>query len=602
MNKLLRLIFLIIFNISTVMAMDLKSTKQNPFVSIKLCNDIQKIIIAYLPNKWFPAYDLNSRYSKYTTISMHPNHSTLAIGSNGMVFLEDLEDNSNQQTLKTLDKTKALLDHSDVLMISFSKDGKYLAASSQSKLLHIWDLLNGRYIKQLEGSSSPVTKLLSFTKDNKYIFSIDHNGEAKKWKIASGKCKKTFYYRHISSANLSLDDQSIISSGFLGTQIHNIETGKRVGEEFSTGLNYKLNGLQKMLVFSDFLFAISEIGCIGIWDLKDNNRLLRIIGNIAKYRENFDFLDLAISKDQKYLASPVGAYHKGIKIFDLDRGGEIIQTKIMRNSPKLILFNQNGSYLILLFENGNIEIWQNLEVALNDFHNKYVYDSDIRRHMFLKREKEQELCVAIGEKDFKRSKKLIDENVNVNARNEQYAQAGDTPLINALHYNDTDSFSEIIINSKTFDVNATNGEKRTPLMYAMWLGKLNILRKLIEFPNLNINAQDVQGFTALMFPIRNQGVRVNFKQCIDLLLSLPNIDVNIKNNDGYSALDIALKTGQTDVYNILLPYSNKSKDYLIRTLIKAKVDIDISENNILSAVLKSNSIDVIKLLENKKAQ
>lgn len=609
MTKFLKFIFFVLLNLSSLFAMDEKQIKRNPLECIKLCNDLQKLIISYLPSEWVPVFSKAAPPEKYSAINMHPNENILAVGfDNGFILLKDLEGKLKNRSFQAFNRNTDLLDNTKILILAFSNDGKYLAAISQSNLIHIWDLKNEKYVNQLE-AINPVSSLLSFSSDNKYIFSLHDDYKAKKWEIISGKCIKTLLFNWRTSAVvLSADDKNFIYYVSPSLKITDIETSKKNIELVHD--NHGCYELVRLIASNDnnFLYSLNYNGDIYIWDLKNEDkhpiRQIRTFNGCGYV----DFLDLALSRDCKYCVAPISGFLRGMKFLNLEKGGELCQEVEMKCSPKLIVFSKNAEYLVIVFHTGQIEIWQNIYETLNEFHNKgYVYDKNIQRQVFLNKQNEQELFDTVTSYNLDRTKKLLDQNENIN----KYYDCGHTPIIQALRC-DNEFFSDLIISSKNFNVNAKDFRQSTPLIYAIWYRRLNVIRKLIEFPNLEVNAQDYKGFTALMHLLANY-TDIEFKdfvdKCLDLFLSLPNIDLNIRNNKRDSALDIAYNSGQKNIYNKLLAHSkinavDFTNMHLLKTLIESKADVDINnkKDDMLSAMFKCNSIDVIKLLADKKKQ
>lgn len=70
-------------------------------------------------------------------------------------------------------------------------------------------------------------------------------------------------------------------------------------------------------------------------------------------------------------------------------------------------------------------------------------------------------------------------------------------------------------------------EGNTPLMVAAWHGKEDIVRKLCRHPDISVNQQDANGFTALIKACANGHVR-----CRDIIIDEANADKRILDLDG----------------------------------------------------------------------
>ncbi|XP_031564068.1 ankyrin repeat and SAM domain-containing protein 6-like isoform X2 [Actinia tenebrosa] len=135
-------------------------------------------------------------------------------------------------------------------------------------------------------------------------------------------------------------------------------------------------------------------------------------------------------------------------------------------------------------------------------------------------------------------------------------------IIEAARSGDIQGLRELLEMSET-DVNATDEDGATPLMFASMRGHLNVAHLLIE-KGCNINSQDkISGWTALM-----QATYYRHKQVVKLLLD-HSADVNIQADDGCTAFDMASIIGDTDILRLLasvtmqLPSNNKNKHGLI---------------------------------------
>ena len=81
-----------------------------------------------------------------------------------------------------------------------------------------------------------------------------------------------------------------------------------------------------------------------------------------------------------------------------------------------------------------------------------------------------------------------------------------------------------------------------------------------ELQKVNVNAQDVQGKTALMLAITHNRMNVAKK-----LLQNPDIDVNAQDKIGYTALNWAAYTGSVDLIRMLINHPDINVNILSRT-------------------------------------
>ena len=117
------------------------------------------------------------------------------------------------------------------------------------------------------------------------------------------------------------------------------------------------------------------------------------------------------------------------------------------------------------------------------------------------------------------------------------------------------------MNAKSRFINVYNNfEEETALMIAIKNNNIEIVKILIERPDININPQPNKfrdGDTALNIAIRNHNIEI-----IKLLLSKPNIGINSQtiyhktNEHSVSSLYLAIKQNNLEIIQLLLSYPN----------------------------------------------
>ena len=112
----------------------------------------------------------------------------------------------------------------------------------------------------------------------------------------------------------------------------------------------------------------------------------------------------------------------------------------------------------------------------------------------------------------------------------------------------TEQTVELLLNNPNIDVNAQNKKGMTALMLAcMHSGSESTVRTvemLLNHSKINVNMHGEYGRTALMF--------ANSKRTIELLLNHPEIDVNAKDEFGNTVLMNKASNDNTDTYPIEL--------------------------------------------------
>lgn len=140
---------------------------------------------------------------------------------------------------------------------------------------------------------------------------------------------------------------------------------------------------------------------------------------------------------------------------------------------------------------------------------------------------------------------------------------------------------------KQVAVNTRDSESQTALMVAASENNVQMVKILLQHPDINVNAINNQGYTALMLAVQNNHIAV-----IKLLLSVPNIDISIKNHYGDTAQDLLKQSEHyqniIELFNKTKLISDRIKNYQQRnkaaTLIKA---IDNDDLEVVQAILRA---------------
>ncbi|MGC6404501.1 MAG: ankyrin repeat domain-containing protein [Candidatus Comchoanobacterales bacterium] len=107
---------------------------------------------------------------------------------------------------------------------------------------------------------------------------------------------------------------------------------------------------------------------------------------------------------------------------------------------------------------------------------------------------------------------------------------------------------DYLIRSKKINLNKSIGpECLTPLMIAMRYHCHHVLEKILDYTELNVNARDKNGMTALMHAIVWRS-----DSGIQMLFSHPDIDVNIMDKKNNHALSLSIKCQYHEAFEYLL--------------------------------------------------
>lgn len=138
---------------------------------------------------------------------------------------------------------------------------------------------------------------------------------------------------------------------------------------------------------------------------------------------------------------------------------------------------------------------------------------------------------------------LYNSPIDVNATVDGYSNL----LIHAL-YSEKKAVARLLLQHPDYDINLqTPKDKYTALMHSSKWGLTDIVQKMLQNPQINVNIQDSKNETALHLACYTQKTDV-----VELLLQHPNIDVNIKNYNNETALYFACDKGNIDIVELLL--------------------------------------------------
>ncbi|MBD2777123.1 eIF2A-related protein [Iningainema tapete] len=274
--------------------------------------------------------------SRALRVSFSPDGKLLAAGTaNGTIKLWN-EDGLELRTLK----------HSPapVLSVSFSPNGKMLASGSNDGTIKLWNQ-DGKELKTLKGHSGQVGSI-SFSPDGKLLASGSYDKTVKLWKTADGKELWTLkqHSDSVRSVVWSPNGKMLASASIDRTVKLCTVEGKilRTIKNSSWIESAAWSPDDKMLAWG------SIDGTIRLW-ATEGKQLKTLIGHSDVVRSvNF-------SPDGKMLAS--GSDDKSVKLWNLE-GKELPGIK-GRHSRKVysVVWNPNGKLLASGSEDKTIKLW-----------------------------------------------------------------------------------------------------------------------------------------------------------------------------------------------------------------------------------------------------
>merc|ERR1712218_470186 len=123
--------------------------------------------------------------------------------------------------------------------------------------------------------------------------------------------------------------------------------------------------------------------------------------------------------------------------------------------------------------------------------------------------------------------------------------------LSGLHLAADNGYSElleVLLAEDKINVNLTNKNRNTALMFACSSGHEDIVRRLSQAPGVDLNCRDVHGLTALHWAVAG-----NKPACVSVLREVAGLDWNVRtDDDGWYPLTMAIEKGRADILQIIL--------------------------------------------------
>ncbi len=194
----------------------------------------------------------------------------------------------------------------EVLSVSFSADGKWLASASYDKMVNVWDATSGQETLTLKGHTGAVTSV-AFSTDGKRLASASDDKTVKVWDATSGQETLTLkgHTGAVTSVALSAD-------------------GKR-------------------------LASASDDKTVKVWDPTSGQEMLTLIGHTDRVTS------VAFSADEKRLAS--ASWDQTVKVWDVTSGQETLTLKGHTSEVRSVTFSADGKRLASASGDQTVKVW-----------------------------------------------------------------------------------------------------------------------------------------------------------------------------------------------------------------------------------------------------
>ena len=251
----------------------------------------------------------------------------------------------------------------------------------------------------------------------------------------------------------------------------------------------------------------------------------------------------------------------------------------------------------------------------NDFWELIKKDEDEELKKFLKKEENKyinlnELINKDGETALTLAAKynslgvvevLLSKGIDVSEVNEK----GQTALIVSILKSEASIERDEIIDKLLeagVNVNVKYGLlSNNALMLAIAEGDFHTTNKILN-KSIDINAQNLDGETALILVVKNKVMEIQTKvELISKFLQFKDIDINIKNSEGNRAITYAINDNNYVIMNTFL--TSIYRNIIINEMLDRNMDIDTSyttnRNNLLMLALEQADIRTIEKIIDK---
>ncbi len=203
--------------------------------------------------------------------------------------------------------------------VAFSPDGRFLATACEDGVARLWNLADGKLVREFKGHSYPVTGI-AFSPDGKRIATaagdetrVTQPGEVKVWDAADGKVLSSFTNHHQAATGVAFspDGKCLASTGF-DKRVILYDFDNRKGSYFdghTRPTNAVLFGPTGTMLASASGGRQEGDNEVKIWERETGKELATFAVHKAKVAA------LALSPDASLLAS--GGYDKMVAVWDV---------------------------------------------------------------------------------------------------------------------------------------------------------------------------------------------------------------------------------------------------------------------------------------------
>ena len=251
----------------------------------------------------------------------------------------------------------------NIRKLSFSPDGKWLAAIADNKVL-VWDAADGKLKNKLSGHKAAINDI-SFSNNSNMLVSAGMDKMVKIWNVASGKLSKEFTEEEeVYRVAFTRQDHYLLTGyQYFGLNVWDIQMGTK-HRNLYTGMAKFLNGNQATP--DEKLIFASMYGGAKMHKLSNGEELHEFVNYTAEIDR------IKLSHNKKMLLSLNG--QNGMDVWDLQSGQFLAgmgMPDTMRFSTYLsdAIFSADNKTIIAGFQTGDLGAW---DVASGRYLGKYL--------------------------------------------------------------------------------------------------------------------------------------------------------------------------------------------------------------------------------------
>ncbi|MDJ0535602.1 MAG: WD40 repeat domain-containing protein, partial [Xenococcaceae cyanobacterium MO_207.B15] len=235
-----------------------------------------------------------------------------------------------------------------ILSVTFSPDGKLLAAGDSKGEIRLWRVADGQQLLTCEGHTDWVWSV-AFSPDGNMLASGSVDRTVKLWDISSGQCLHTFtgHTNWVHSVAFSADGKMLASgSDDSLVKLWDIRNGQCL-HTFKGHANWDwsvaFSGDGKMLASG------SDDSSVKLWNIRTGQCLHTFKGH------NNRVCSVAFSADGKMLAS--GSDDSSVKLWDIGSGQCLHTFKGHTNWVWSVVFSGDGKMLASGSDDSSVKLW-----------------------------------------------------------------------------------------------------------------------------------------------------------------------------------------------------------------------------------------------------